>query len=80
MTAENVRKELREIAGPVIAEHSRRFFKTGIGEYGEGDHFLGVRVPDQRKIARHYKNMPIDETIRLLRSGYHEERLTALLI
>lgn len=80
LTASDVRKKLQEQADPEIAKHSGRFFKTGPGEYGEGDRFLGLRVPWQRKIAKTYKNLPLPEVRKLLHSAWHEERLTALLI
>jgi len=80
MTASIIRNELQKLANPKIAEHSARFFKTGKGEYGEGDQFLGIRVPQQRKIAKKYRNLPLNEVRNLLQSDYHEKRLTALLI
>ncbi|MES9828981.1 MAG: DNA alkylation repair protein [Candidatus Thiodiazotropha sp.] len=80
MNAKHLRESLRSSADPVIAEHSQRFFKTGKGEYGEGDRFLGIRVPVLRQHARRHRNMPIKQLLQLLRSGYHEERLCALLI
>ncbi|REL33241.1 DNA alkylation repair protein [Rhodohalobacter sp. SW132] len=80
MTATIIQKELRELADPKVAEHSARFFKTGKGEYGEGDVFHGIRVPKQRKIAKKYRDLPLNEVQTLLQSDYHEERLTALLI
>jgi len=80
MTASIIRNELQKLANPKIAEHSARFFKTGKGEYGEEDRFLGIRVPQQRKIAKKNRNLPLNEVRNLLQSGYHEERLTALLI
>jgi len=80
MTASIIRNKLQKLANPKIAEHSARFFKTGTGEYGEGDRFLGIRVPQQRKIAKKYRNLPLNEVRNLLQSDYHEERLTALLI
>ena len=57
-----------------------RFFKTGKGQYGEGDVFIGVTVPEQRKIAREFRDLPISEIKKLLKSKYHECRLVALLI
>lgn len=80
MEHSDVQAALREIADPTIAEHSRRFFKTGLGEYGEGDRFLGIRVPEIRKIARRFDKLSLPETERLLRSAFHEERLCALVI
>jgi len=79
-SAKEIRERLREIANPSIAEHSRRFFKTGIGEYGEGDRFLGVRVPELRKLARKHQDLAGKSLLSLLRSKYHEERLLAVLI
>lgn len=78
--AGTVQQDLRSIADPRIAEHSGRFFKSGPGEYGEGDKFLGIRVPDQRRVAKKYRSLSLDEIRKLLHSEYHEERLTALLI
>lgn len=74
------RTRLRGMADPGDAAVLRRFFKTGPGEYGEGDRFLGVRVPAVRKLAREFEHMPRREIVRLLRSRFHEERLLALLI
>ena len=59
---------------------NRWFFKTGPGEYGEGDRFLGIAVPDLRRIARAHQDLPLDDVLRLLRSKWHEERLLALII
>ncbi len=75
-----VQKTLREIADPEIAKHSTRFFKTDKGEYGEGDQFLGIRVPNVRKIAQKFRQLSLDEIEQLLHSNYHEERLCALII
>lgn len=61
------------------AEILQRFFKTGPGEYGEGDRFLGIRVPLVRKLSREIRAMPVAELVTLLRSSYHEARLLALL-
>jgi 3-methyladenine DNA glycosylase AlkD len=73
-------KVLRALGNPDIAEHSQRFFKTGKGEYGEGDKFLGIRVPVLRKHAKQFKAASLKETTKLLKSPYHEERLCALFM
>ncbi|MBV2097241.1 MAG: DNA alkylation repair protein [Candidatus Thiodiazotropha sp. (ex Codakia orbicularis)] len=80
MNAKHLRETLRGLADPAIAEHSQRFFKAGKGEYGEGDRFLGIRVPVLRREARRHLGISIAQLLRLLRSRYHEERLCALLI
>lgn len=80
MSHKDTQNELRKIADPKIAEHSQRFFKTGPGEYGEGDKFLGIRVPNIREVAKKFKELSLDETEQLLQSKYHEERLCALII
>ena len=80
MTANEVKRALRKLANPEIAAHSQRFFKTGKGEYGEGDQFLGVRVPAIRRCVKKYRNLSIRGTLSLLKSKYHEERLFAVLL
>jgi len=75
-----IKKELATLANPKIAEHSQRFFKTGKGEYGYGDVFIGVRVPELRKLAKKYIDLNYTETKKLIKSKIHEERLTGLLI
>ena len=72
--------QLERLASPQKAKEQMRFFKTGPGEYGEGDIFRGITVPELRKIARQYKEIEIDQTLKLLHSKYHEDRLLALLI
>jgi 3-methyladenine DNA glycosylase AlkD len=72
--------ELRKLSSQKKAAALQRFFKTGKGEYGEGDKFLGVVVPDIRKIVKKYKDLPFSKINKALKSKYHEERLTALLI
>ncbi len=80
MTAKTISNILKGLANPSIAEHSQRFFKTGKGEYGEGDRFLGIRVPVLRSQVKKFKNTPQHEVIQLLHSPFHEERLLALLL
>ena len=80
MTAHEIGKILRRLADRQTAEHSQRFFKTGPGQYGEGDIFLGIRVPVLREQARKFRDTPLDEVRLLLTSEYHEERLCALLL
>jgi 3-methyladenine DNA glycosylase AlkD len=75
-----LRRDLRKVASRERADVSRRFFKTGPGEYGAGDRFLGVTVPELRRLARLYQNLPLKDVVRLLKSGWHEERQLALLI
>jgi len=77
---ERVKAELKKLSDPDHAMKLQGFFKTGDGEYGEGDIFLGVRVPDQRRIAKKYRNIPLTDVLELLRSEIHEHRLTALFI
>jgi 3-methyladenine DNA glycosylase AlkD len=76
----NLREDLNLYANPQKAESLKRFFKTGKGQYGEGDIFLGIQVPDSRKIVRKYAVIPLEDVLRLLSSTVHEERLIALLI
>ena len=80
ITHAQIRRDIRTVASRSRAEISRRFFKTGPGEYGEGDRFLGVTVPDLRRLARQYQGLPLKGVARLLKSEWHEERLLALLI
>ncbi len=75
-----LQKHVRQLGNDEIARHSQRFFKTGKGEYGEGDRFLGIRVPVLRKLAREYKDLALEDTSWLLTSEFHEERLLSLLI
>jgi 3-methyladenine DNA glycosylase AlkD len=80
MGLESLRKEIRKLANSERAENSRRFFKTKKGQYGEGDVFLGLTVPEQRKIAKKYSELNLTDVKKLLESEIHEERLIALLI
>lgn len=76
----SLQSELHAQSDPDRAKHLQRFFKTGKGEYAEGDLMLGITVPEQRKLAKKYKDISLTDITKLLRSKWHEERLTALLI
>lgn len=80
MTRRALERELVSLADPLRASHSLRFFKTGKGEYGEGDRFLGITVPVLRKTALRYRTLDLDDIGRLLASPLHEYRLAALEI
>jgi len=75
-----LKKELKVKASPKKAKILQRFFKTGPGEYGYGDVFLGVVVPETRKVAKKYSTLKVADAVKLLHSKIHEERLAALLI
>jgi 3-methyladenine DNA glycosylase AlkD len=80
MSAKDVRWDLQNLADPKKAVILQRFFKTGPGEYGEGDVFLGIMVPQSRQVAKKYIGLPLQQVNALLGSNIHEERLVALLI
>ncbi|MDD2236029.1 MAG: DNA alkylation repair protein [Kiritimatiellae bacterium] len=80
MDFSEVKTELRRLAKPDDAVFLQRFFKTGPGEYGEGDRFIGIRVPILRDVARQALDLPLVKVKKFLRSRIHEERLLALLI
>jgi len=80
MDSKDVQKELHKKSNKEKAKILQGFFKTKKGEYGEGDIFLGVVVPEQREIAKKYQELNLIEIQKLLKSKYHEERLTALII
>ncbi len=75
-----LRKDIEEAKNPEQAKTLQRFFKTGKGEYGEGDIFLGIKVPIQRKIAKNYIDLSFNDLQMLLDSKIHEHRLIALII
>ena len=79
-TAASVQRELRKLGNSDVAQHSKQFFKTGVGEYGEGDCFLGIRVPILRRVSKQYKRLPLFEVETLLTSQFHEVRLLAIFI
>lgn len=80
LTAELVLKDLKKVSAVKKAKASSWFFKTGKGQYGEGDVFIGVTVPEQRAIAKKYINLDLSEVVKLLQNKIHECRLTALFI
>src|SRR3989344_486999 len=75
-----LRGDLQKLGDPEKAQFLSKFFKTGKGQYAEGDIFLGITVPAQRIIAGNYKDLSLSEIRKLLRSRVHEERLVGLLI
>lgn len=79
-TAERLKQELRRKADPRKAAVSRSFFKTGPGEYAEGDTFIGVTVPEVRRIAKAFSALPESGLAGLLASKVHEDRMAALMI
>ena len=79
-TLTQLQKELQQLADPKQQEILQRFFKTGKGEYGEGDKFIGIKVPVQRKVAKKYQALSLTDIQTLLNSDIHEYRLTALIL
>lgn len=78
---ELVQKELHGMADPKKAETVARYFKTGEGEYGEGDVFIGVAMPEIRRVAQtYYRDLSLDNMVSLLQSDIHEERMAALVM
>ena len=77
---EQIEAKLLSLADPEIAAHSQRYFKTGAGEYGAGDLFLGIRMPVLRRLVKEFKNTGPDVAETLLKSPFHEQRLFALLL
>ena len=75
-----LKSEFKKAADPRKAKILVRFFKTGKGQYAEGDRFLGLTVPVTRGLAKKFRALPYGETLQLLRSPWHEERLAALII
>lgn len=79
-SATSIGQALRALASPETAAILQRFFKTGAGQYGEGDVFLGIKVPPMRALARQHADADLATISTLLQSRYHEERLFALLL
>jgi 3-methyladenine DNA glycosylase AlkD len=80
LTAAAVKREVTALRDPARAKFLQGFFRTGAGEYGQGDKMLGLTVPDQRVIAKAFRALPLDQTAKLLESEFHEHRLIGLLI
>lgn len=76
----SLQRETKKLGNKKKAAILQRFFKTGEGEYGFGDVFLGLTVPQSRTLAIKYKDLPFEDILKLLHSEIHEERLIALLI
>ena len=77
---EKLLQEIEKLANPTKAKNHYRFFKTGKGEYGEGDKFYGLTVPEQRTLSKKYKNLSLEELQKLIKSPWHEHRSLALMI
>jgi 3-methyladenine DNA glycosylase AlkD len=75
-----IQNQLSNLADAGDASFLQKYFKTGPGQYGEGDIFRGIRVPALRKLALSYRALELEQAVRLLHSSYHEDRLLALLI
>ena len=80
MTLENLKKDLNKLANTQKAKDYERYFKTGKGEYAEGDIFLGISIPDQRKIVSKYYSLSLSDIEKLLASKIHEHRMCALFL
>lgn len=80
ITSSQLKKDIGKLASPKTAKQSKSFFKTEKKDYGYGDKFLGVRTPEIRKLAKKYMNLSLDETLILVKSEFHEERLCGLVI
>jgi 3-methyladenine DNA glycosylase AlkD len=79
-SATAISRQLRALASPETAANLQRFFKTGPGQYGAGDVFLGIKVPPLRALAKRFPDADLGTISQLLASPYHEERLFALLL
>lgn len=75
-----ITQDIKKVVNPEKAEFLQRFFKTKEGQYGYGDKFLGITVPQQRAIAKKYRDLSLSDVDKFLKSIYHEERLIALFI
>ncbi|MCL2028484.1 MAG: DNA alkylation repair protein, partial [Bacteroidales bacterium] len=80
MTAKSLIDSLQVLADKQKAAFLQRFFKTGKGQYAEGDVFLGIKVPETRQVAKAYRGMALTEVKKVLKSPFHEVRLCGLMI
>lgn len=80
MTLDEIDAQMRALASPEGAAQLARYFKTGPGEYGEGDVFLGLRAAQMHALAREHRALPLDDVLALLRSEIHEKRMLAVLL
>lgn len=80
MKVTEIRNKLQALANKEDAKFAQKFFKTAPGQYGAGDIFLGIRVPQLRQLAKEYKSIELVEIVELLKSNFHEERALALFI
>lgn len=80
MTLQDVKEEIQKNSNPENAKNSSRFFKTGKGQYGEGDIFVGIKNPVLRQMSQKFKDISMSDNLLLLKSKIHEERLLALFI
>jgi hypothetical protein len=67
MTAKDAKQKLKTLASPDVAQSSGRFFKTGTGQYSEGDIFIGIKVPTLRNVSREFRSLPVEEVESLLK-------------
>lgn len=80
MSLAALRRDLKRVSTPARAKVNAWFFKTGKGEYGEGDVFMGISMPDLRMVVKKYHDLPLRDVERLLASTIHEERMAGLVI
>lgn len=79
-TFKNLHETLLKKENPERAKHSLRFFKTGKGEYGEGDRFIGLNTPEVKNLVKEFTDLPYSEVQKALEGKFHEERLVGLLL
>lgn len=80
MSAQEIKQALAALADPDRAAHHTRYFKTGKGEYSEGDRFLGIKMPELRGLAKQHRDLSFTEIAKLVRSKFHEHRMIGFLI